>query len=68
MVYSGFGYSFEEFYQAVRRAHRYGRKGRLEVMVPYTYPEAAMLSALREKMARFDTDVAEMQRRFWSKA
>ena len=66
MVYSGFGYSFEEFYQAIRRAHRYGRTGRLEVLVPYTYPEAAMLSALREKMERFDADVLEMQRRFWS--
>ena len=24
MVFSGFGWSFEEFYQAVRRGHRYG--------------------------------------------
>jgi superfamily II DNA or RNA helicase len=66
MVYSGFNYSFEEMYQAVRRAHRYGRVGRLEVMVPYTDPESAVLTELRAKMDRFAGDVAEMQRRFWS--
>ena len=66
MVYSGFGFSFEETYQAIRRAHRYGRKGRLEVMFPYTDPEAPALAVLREKQARFLNDVAEMQRRFWS--
>ena len=65
MVYSGFGYSFEEFYQAVRRAHRYGRKGRLEVMVPYTDPESPILTSLRGKMDRFAVDVEQMQSRFW---
>lgn len=65
MVYSGFGFSFEETYQAIRRAHRYGRKGRLEVMFPYTDPESPALAVLREKQARFLGDVAEMQRRFW---
>ena len=68
MVYSGFGFSFEETYQAIRRAHRYGRKGRLEVMFPYTDPEAPALAVLREKQARFLGDVAEMQRRFWEAA
>ena len=68
MVYSGFGFSFEETYQAIRRAHRYGRKGRLEVMFPHTDPEAPALSILREKQARFAMDVAEMQRRFWESA
>lgn len=66
MVYSGFDYSFESFYQAVRRAHRYGRTGRLEVMVPYTDPEAPVLTAVQEKTNRFKADCIEMQRRFWS--
>lgn len=66
MVYSGFGFSFEETYQAIRRAHRYGRKGRLEVLFPHTDPELPALAVLREKQARFAQDVAEMQRRFWS--
>lgn len=64
MVYSGFDYSFETFYQAVRRAHRYGRTGRLEVMVPYTNPEAPILTAIREKTSRFRRDCIEMQNRF----
>lgn len=66
MVYSGFNYSFEEMYQAIRRAHRYGRAGRLNVMIPYTDPESAVLQELRKKMDRFAGDVAEMQRRFWA--
>ena len=67
MVYSGFNYSFEETYQAIRRAHRYGRQGRLGVMFPYTDPEAAILTRLREKMDRFQEDVRVMQSRFWTK-
>ena len=67
MVYSGFGWSFEEVYQAVRRAHRYGRTGRLAVMFPYTDPEAPVLQVLREKMDRFSGDVQIMQGRFWSR-
>ena len=66
MVYSGFGWSFEEVYQAVRRAHRYGRVGRLRVRFPYTEPEAPVLRVLQEKMDRFATDVAVMQGRFWT--
>tara|TARA_R110002110_G_scaffold104211_1_gene262911 strand:- start:101 stop:1492 length:1392 start_codon:yes stop_codon:yes gene_type:complete len=65
MVYSGFDYSFESFYQAIRRAHRYGREGRLEVMIPYTDPEAAILTGLQDKAARFRVDCIEMQNRFW---
>ena len=65
MVYSGFDYSFESFYQAVRRAHRYGRTGRLQVMVPYTDPESSILTSLQEKTARFRQDCIQMQRRFW---
>jgi hypothetical protein len=67
MVYSGFGWSFEEVYQAVRRAHRYGRRGRLNVMFPYTDPEAPVLKVLQDKMDRFHSDVQTMQSRFWSK-
>lgn len=66
MVYSGFDWSFEKMYQAVRRSHRYGRVGRLRVTLPYTDPEAAVLRDLRIKVARFQQDVAEMQARFWT--
>lgn len=33
-LYSGYTFSFEQFYQAVRRSHRYGRIGVLDVIVP----------------------------------
>lgn len=64
MIYSGFDYSFEGFYQAIRRAHRYGREGRLKVYIPYTDPEAPLLTAIREKTARFREDCIQMQNRF----
>lgn len=61
MIFSGFTYSFEQFYQAVRRAHRYGRSGRLQVLVPYTFEEYPIVNALKRKMDTFDRDVLELQ-------
>lgn len=65
MIYSGFTYSMEQFYQAVRRAHRYGRKGRLRVFVPYTDAEMPILNDLQGKLERFQTDAEELQSRFF---
>lgn len=39
MLYSGYTWSFEQFYQAIRRAHRFGRQGRLKVHIPITDEE-----------------------------
>ena len=64
MAYSGFTYSFEQFYQAVRRSHRYGREGRLKVLVPYTFPERPILSSLRRKLDTFDRDSMKIQALF----
>jgi len=64
MVFSGYTYSFEQFYQAVRRSHRYGRVGRLQVMVPYTWPELPILDTLRKKMRTFEDDTDKIQRIF----
>ena len=61
MVFSGFTYSFELFYQAIRRAHRYGRVGRLKVLIPYTHPELPILNTLKEKMGAFERDVLEIE-------
>jgi hypothetical protein len=65
MAYSGYDYSFESFYQAVRRAHRFGRVGRLRVLLPVTPPELPILDALHAKMKTFERDVLELQARFW---
>jgi len=63
MAYSGYTYSFEQFYQAVRRAHRFGRTGRLKVLVPVMFPEVPVVNSLRRKMGTFDRDVMELQSR-----
>lgn len=68
MVYSGYNWSFEEPYQAIRRAHRNGRVGRLQVLFPYTDPERSLIQVFREKQARFAEDVRIMQARFWKTA
>ena len=61
MLYSGYTWSFEQFYQAVRRSHRFGRVGRLRVHVPVTDSERPVWESLRGKMATFDADVQRLQ-------
>lgn len=61
MLYSGYTFSFEQFYQAVRRAHRFGRDGRLRVHIPLTDEERPVWHALQRKMRTFDADVARLQ-------
>lgn len=61
MLYSGYDFSFEAFYQAVRRAHRYGRDGRLAVHIPVTDQERPVWDSLRQKMATFDEDARNLQ-------
>ena len=64
MLYSGYTWSFEQFYQAVRRSHRYGRSGTLEVNVPVTDNERPIWNAIQSKMATFDDDVRTLQSMF----
>lgn len=64
MLYSGYTFSFEQFYQAVRRSHRFGRDGRLTVHVPVTDVEAPVWGALQRKMRTFDADVRKLQSMF----
>lgn len=64
MLYSGYTFSFEQFYQAVRRAHRFGRVGRLNVHVPVTDMERPVWSSLQRKMRTFNDDVRKLQSMF----
>jgi hypothetical protein len=64
MLYSGYTFSFEQFYQAVRRAHRFGREGRLTVHVPVTDIEQPVWGLLQGKMRTFDKDVQTLQSMF----
>lgn len=65
MLYSGYTWSFEQFYQAIRRAHRFGRQGRLKVHIPITDEERPIWRTLTSKVATFDTDVARLQGLMW---
>lgn len=65
-LYSGYNFSFEEFYQAVRRSHRYGRSGRLKVFVPVSEPEKPIWDILQRKLNTFEKDVIELQKRFFN--
>lgn len=64
-LYSGYDFSFEKLYQCVRRSHRYGRIGRLKVVVPVSEPEKPIWGTLKRKLDTFESDVKELQNRFF---
>jgi superfamily II DNA or RNA helicase len=63
-LYSGYDFSFESFYQAVRRSHRYGRKGRLKVYIPIADIEYPIYDTLSKKLFTFENDIKMLQNRF----
>lgn len=57
MIFSGWNDSFEQWYQAIRRAFRYGQTRRLRVHVPCIESlEGKMLQNVMGKAARFDSE------------
>jgi hypothetical protein len=67
-LFSGYDYSFEKFYQAIRRSHRFGRKGNLDVYIPMAECEKPIWNALSTKLKTFENDCQELQRRFFNVA
>jgi len=63
-IYSGYDFSFESFYQAIRRSHRYGREGNLKVFIPMIEAEKPIYSVLRKKIKTFEDDVIKLQSMF----
>lgn len=63
-LYSGYDFSFESFYQAVRRSHRYGRKGRLKVHIPIADIELPIYDILNKKLNSFENDIRKLQDKF----
>lgn len=53
MIFTGVNYSFEGFYQAVGRCHRFGQKESVNVHVIYAPNEANVLGVLKEKQSTF---------------
>lgn len=50
-IFCGIGHSFEAYYQAVRRFHRFGQQRRVNVHIVYSEAELAVMENLRRKEA-----------------
>jgi len=61
-IFSGLRDSFEEYYQAIKRAHRYGQTETLKVFLPYTSYEEVMLTNVLRKQERAEYDFAIQER------
>ncbi|MHC5542218.1 helicase-related protein, partial [Singulisphaera rosea] len=67
MIFSGFNDSYESFYQAIRRAYRYGQLRRLRVHLPVVNElEGDMLENLWRKQSDHEAAIAEMERNYLS--
>lgn len=68
MIFSGFNDSFEEFYQAIRRAVRFGNKKRVRIHLPYVPElELPILENVLRKESKY-LDGVEMQEKAYIKA
>ncbi len=64
MVFAGYDESYEAFHQAVRRAHRQGRTGRLDVFLLVTPEEVPIVQTLELKADRWKEDSARQEAEF----
>lgn len=62
IVFVGVSYSFEAFYQAVRRCYRFGQKQEVRVLAITTDTDAQVFAVLRRKMEQHETMHSEMRR------
>ncbi|RYG37025.1 hypothetical protein EON81_07915 [bacterium] len=63
MVFSGFDDSYERYYQAVRRAYRYGQERKVRVHTVWVPElEGMILDNTNAKRVRFEADATEMER------
>lgn len=67
MVFSGWTFSYESYYQAVRRAYRHGQTRRVRVHVPVIPElEGQMWEAIGRKQRQHEEAVAEMEANYVS--
>ena len=64
MVFSGLQDSYESYYQAVKRANRYGSSEPLNVHIPVTEVEVPMVETVLRKAKRVSEDTAEQEALF----
>jgi len=56
------GNSFELYYQAIKRCHRYGQKKQLKVYLPHTSHEGVILQNVLRKKKRTEADFAKQEK------
>lgn len=62
MIFSGWSFSYEQFYQAIRRAYRHGQQARLRVHLPVVPElEGQMYDAIVRKQKQHEEAIAEME-------
>lgn len=64
MVFSSLQDSYESYYQAIKRANRYGAEHPLHVHIPYTDPEYPMIQNVLRKAANIDADTRAQEELF----
>lgn len=68
MIFSGWDDSYERFYQAIKRAHRYGQTKRLRVHLPFIAElEGVILENVLRKKENFERDAVQ-QEKFYREA
>lgn len=55
-IYSGLSDSFEQYYQSVKRIHRYGQEKQVLIYLPYTDYEEAILTNVLSKQKQAEQD------------
>lgn len=62
MIFSGWSYSYEDFYQAIRRAYRFGQEQVVRIHVPVIRElEGQMWDAICRKQGQHEAAIAEME-------
>lgn len=64
MIFSGLNDSWEQTYQAIKRAYRYGNKNKLLVYFIYTEAEKLILDNVFAKKETFEEDTNKMQNQY----
>jgi superfamily II DNA or RNA helicase/DNA modification methylase len=64
MIFAGYDESYEALHQAIRRAHRQGRKGSLDVLILVSPEERPIITTLRNKGDQWKEDSERQEREF----
>lgn len=65
-IFSGLNDSYEQFYQSIKRSHRFGATEQLKVYIPVTEPERVILKNVLQKKEMFEKDAIH-QEKLWMK-